>query len=84
MHTLLVTSYQPEQPLHVVHLEPERALRAVLANTLNLARSGDEGLQAACQLAEAVPVLRVIHGDARAVASMVLDGSISDTPRGQR
>lgn len=42
-------------------LEPVPALEAVLANVLNLARAGESGLEAICNLVESVPVVPFTH-----------------------
>lgn len=45
-------------------LDPPAALDALLANTLNLGRAGQPGLDALCDLAASVPVQRLTHDDA--------------------
>lgn len=44
-------------------LDPAEALIALLANTLNLAHVGQSGLDALCDLAEKVPVERLVYDD---------------------
>ena len=44
-------------------LPPDEALVAVIEHALNLARVGEPGLAALCQLAARVPVQRLVHGD---------------------
>ena len=53
---VLLSSYRPDRPESVQQLDRHDALKALMANTLNLLRSGDDGLQALCDLAVAVPV----------------------------
>jgi hypothetical protein len=60
--------YNPDQPQRRTRLDPPDAIREVLANTLNLARSGETGLATLCALAEQVPVTRIVHHDAIALA----------------
>lgn len=43
-------------------LDPQAAVTAVLEHALNLRRVGQPGLAALCQLAERVPVQRLVHG----------------------
>lgn len=50
------------------------ALEALFANTLNLARSGEEGLAALCDLAERVPVAELVHPGVDAAVPVVLGG----------
>lgn len=57
-------------------LEPVTAVKALLANTLNLGRAGQHGLESLCLLAGSVPVTRVIHPDSRALARAVVDGEL--------
>lgn len=61
----------------VTRLDPVGAVRALLANTLNLARSGQVGLETLCALAESVPVTRVAHTDSLAVADAIVRGEIA-------
>ncbi len=52
-------------------LEPREALIAVLEHALNLRLVGESGLVTLCQLAERVPVQRLVHGDVdEAVAAL--------------
>ncbi len=52
-------------------LEPREAVIAVLEHALNLRLVGESGLVALCQLAERVPVQRLVHGDVHeAVAAL--------------
>jgi hypothetical protein len=48
------------------------ALKALLANTVNLPRTGDAGFQTLCDMATNTPVIRVEYGDARAAAAFLL------------
>lgn len=69
---VLLSSYRPDRPESVQQLDRHDALKALMANTLNLLRSGDDGLQALCDLAVAVPVTSVVHHDAVALAAELL------------
>ena len=64
-------------PTEVTRLDPDAALEALLGQTINLARAGEHGLRAVCELAETVPVSRIVHGDSTALAERLLanDGS---------
>ncbi len=53
-------------------LSPADAARELIANTFNLARVGQSGLDTICALAETIPVECLRYGDARDVASSVL------------
>jgi hypothetical protein len=65
-------SFSPGSATRIERLEPTDAVTDLLANTLNLARIGQPGLDALCDLAESVPVCRIDYGDARcAVRSIV-------------
>ncbi len=70
-------SFQPGHPTEVTRLDPDAALEALLGQTINLARAGEHGLRAVCELAETVPVSRIVHGDSTALAERLLanDGS---------
>lgn len=57
-------------------LPPVDALRALLANTLNLARGGQQGLDDLCLLAESVPAVRIRHGDSAALAASIVAGAL--------
>jgi hypothetical protein len=48
----------------------------LLANTLNMARSGNAGLDTFCHVAECVPVLRVTHGDSVDLAAQLLHSEL--------
>ena len=51
---------------------------AVLEHALNLRRAGQPALAAACQLAERVPVLRLVHGDINEAVGAVTDSTTAD------
>ncbi len=58
-------------------LEPvgvDDAFDQLLANTLNLARVGQPGLDMLCQVAETAVSYRLVHGDALGAARRLLDG----------
>ncbi len=54
-------------------LSVDEAVVEILANTLNLARSQQAGLSAACDLAARVPVQRVVHCDAHTAVALIED-----------
>lgn len=54
-------------------LEPVAALEAVLANVLNLARSGEAGLETICRLVESVPVRPFVHAGVETAVPQLLD-----------
>lgn len=60
---ILLVRYDPDHTgmMSDRPLEPVAALEAVLANVLNLARAGEEGLEAVCNLVESVPVVPFTH-----------------------
>ncbi len=69
----------PDAPLHpprVEALDLHGALALLLANTLNLARAGTEGLETLCRVAETVPAVRVTHTDSLEVARALMDGTL--------
>lgn len=69
----------PGAPLHpplVESLTTNDTIALLLANTLNLARAGTDGLETLCAVAEAVPAVRVTHTDSREVAEALMDGSL--------
>ena len=43
-----------------------------MSNTLNLLRSGEDGLQTLCDVAGTVPVTAVVHRDAVALAERLV------------
>lgn len=47
------------------------SLVELLANTLNLARVGQSGLDTLCELAERLPVQRLVHGDVRDAVAVI-------------
>jgi len=69
---VLVASWQPDRPEAVRTLEPADTLEALMANTLNLWRSGGEGLATLCDLATSVPVTAITHHDAVALAARLV------------
>lgn len=52
-------------------LEPHEAVVDLLANTLNLDRAGQVALDVICDLAESVPVDRLVHGDAHQGVALI-------------
>lgn len=68
---LVFPEYRREAELQVESIDETGSLDALLANTLNLARVGQPGLEALCELAESTPAYRLIHGNAfEAVAAI--------------
>lgn len=68
---VVLPTYQKGAEAALERLEPHEAVVELLANTLNLARAGQAALDAVCDLAAAVPVERLIHGDAHQAAAHV-------------
>ena len=68
---VLLVTYDPDKPPSTRRLDPAEAVKALLANTLNLVRSGEVGLGTLCALAARVPLVHVTHADARALASAI-------------
>lgn len=56
----------------VDHLSVDDGLDALLANTLNLAAVGQAGLATLCDVAETVPMTRLVHGDCVDLARTIL------------
>lgn len=54
-------------------LSPRQALETLLGSVMNLARCAEDGWRTVCQLAERVPIRRVRHPDAPAVAAHLLN-----------
>ena len=52
-------------------LDPPAAIKALMANTLNLARAGQEGLTTLCHLATSVPVHVLVHGGSADAAAAI-------------
>lgn len=69
---IILTRYEKGATTIASRLTPAEALRELLAQTLNLLRSGSEGLLAISQLAEQVPVTRIVHGDSIALAEHII------------
>lgn len=61
-------------------LEPAQAVRALLENTLNLHRCGQDGLDTLCRLAAGVPVTYIEHGDTIALADELIEGRLRPEP----
>ncbi len=59
---VVLPRYESGAPLRSEDLAPQEAVIAILEHALNLARVGVAGLEALCQLAERVPVQRLVHG----------------------
>jgi hypothetical protein len=72
---VVLPRYEPGARLHLELLEPPRAVVAVLEHALNLRRVGQPGLETLCDLAQQVPVLRLVHGDINEAVGAVTDSS---------
>lgn len=72
---IFLVSRRPEPVFDVARLDRSAALAALLSNTMNIARAGELGLRTLCDLAESVPVIEVVHPDARECASALIDRS---------
>ncbi len=68
---VVLPTYQEGAELTVRRLEPHEAVVELLANTLNLARAGQAALDALCEMAVAVPIDRLVHGDAHLAVARV-------------
>lgn len=64
---IVLPEYQSGAVTRLVRLAPHEAVVELLANTFNLARIGQSGLDVLCDLAERVPVERLTFGSARDV-----------------
>lgn len=73
---VLLPVYRPGAEVSVTRLSVLDALKALLANAVNLGRVGEDGFAALCQLAERVPVISVEHPDALAVARALCAGDL--------
>lgn len=74
---IVLPEHNPTDAPSRTRLTPREALRAVLSNTLNLARSGEAGLATLCRLAEEVPITRIVHHDAVDLASELMASGAS-------
>lgn len=73
VHRVVLPRFEPGAALALTTLGPRDALIGVLEHTLNLARVGQPGLAALCQLAMEVPVHRLVHGAVRDAVRAVED-----------
>lgn len=64
-------SFQPDARCEMLMLDPYERFDALLANTLNLARVGEPGLETLCRLAETVDGYRLIYVDAHEAAASI-------------
>lgn len=73
IRAVVFPTYDPDRPPVIEAVDRHEFLDALLANTLNLARVGQPGLEALCELAESVPAYRIVHGDSGAAVSTVTE-----------
>ncbi|HET8929821.1 MAG TPA: hypothetical protein VFN21_04105, partial [Acidimicrobiales bacterium] len=66
------TAYRPQSPPESRRLHPAQAIELLLTNTLNLLRSGRDGFETLCRVAEGVPVVSVVHGDTLELAERIV------------
>lgn len=71
---ILLVRYDPQHSglMSAPPLAPAAALEAVLDNVLNLARAGESGLEAICNLVESVPVVPFTHSGVDGAVPVVL------------
>ncbi len=71
---ILLVRFDPHHvgPPNECRLEPVPALQAVLANVLNLARGGEAGLEALCNLVESTPIASLVYGDCADAVPIVM------------
>lgn len=72
---ILLVRYDPNHtgPLRSAPLDRIPAIEAVIANVLNLARGGEAGLEALCQLVESVPVVPFAHAGVETAVPAILE-----------
>ena len=68
---VVLPEYRKGAAISLARLDPPAAVKALLANTLNLARAGEEGLTALCHLAASVPVHVLVHGGSADAAAVI-------------
>jgi len=68
---VIFPTYRPGSGCEFEELDVYEHFDALLANTLNLARIGQAGLDALCALAEAADGCRLVHGDAIRAGSAI-------------
>lgn len=68
---VLLVEHEPGADTCLDLLDPDQALKALMANTLTFGANGDDGLVALCGLATSVPVQRVTHGGAHSAVSHI-------------
>lgn len=66
-------AYSSGAEIDLAPLDPHECLDELLANTLNLARVGQPGLDALCRVAQSAAAYRLVHGDAREAARTIID-----------
>ena len=72
---VVLPRYEPGALLQIELLDPPQAVVAVLEHALNLRLVGQPGLEALCELALRVPVLRLVHSDINEAVAAVTDSS---------
>jgi hypothetical protein len=77
---VVLPRYQARARLRLELLDPPQAVVAVLEHALNLRRVGQSGLEAICDLAQRVPVMRLVHGDINEAVAAVTDSSAHAGP----
>ncbi len=73
---IVLPEFSPTSPATPRRLASDEALLSLLGSATNLHRTGSIGLATLCELAETVPVLRVVHDDARRAAESILDALV--------
>ena len=72
---VILPRYRAGARLQLELLDPQAAVVALLEHALNLRRVGQTGLDAVCELAQRVPVLRLVHGDINEAVAAVTESS---------
>lgn len=75
---VVLPTYRPGSQSVRTLTEPREASRELLSNTLNLGRSGQEGLRTLAELAERVPVVRIVHMDSVELAAELAAGPAAE------
>ena len=70
---VILPRYEAGARLRLELLDPPQAIVAVLEHALNLRLVGQPGLATLCDLAQQVPVLRLVHGDINEAVGAVTD-----------
>lgn len=81
---VILPTYDPSLDPFEETLAPFEALRALLGSSMNIARCGEDGWRAVCQLAEQVPVTRVVHDSSLGLAQRIANRPLHPTTTSTR